>query len=389
MPTTVTTAPISITPATSAWGGRIQSLEVSNLFGRYTYHFDAFRDDFNIFTGSNGTGKTTLLKLMWYMISGNVRQALLEIEFAEARLVTKAGVSVQLRKRPARATDARRDGSPIILGSMVCEVHIIKRDGSNIFSRFPIPFDELESELQAKGPAMNTTSLFMPVFRRLGTGLRTSEVNLDGQLQRLIELLSHDPHFFVASGNQKDLTNAYSQLYRVAAEQSLPIEQHRNHEITRLLASNPADLNAQISQLMENAQTQLDQIRLPINELARYVDYLFWDKSILIPNTGDIQSGIVVGTHPRRVSIEHLSSGEENLFSLLVYNAVYRDALIFVDEPELYMHPDWQRELIRVLKEQNPTNQFYFATHSADIAASFRPGLIRLDEQLREQGLEL
>jgi len=68
----------------------IKSFKVIGLWGRQDYVFEALHEDLNIFTGSNGAGKTTLLKLMWYMISGHIQQALAEVEFREAEIVTNS-----------------------------------------------------------------------------------------------------------------------------------------------------------------------------------------------------------------------------------------------------------------------------------------------------------
>ena len=50
----------------------IQKLEVMGLNHQFDYGLK-FNPDLNIFTGSNGCGKTTLLKLVWYLISGNLQ----------------------------------------------------------------------------------------------------------------------------------------------------------------------------------------------------------------------------------------------------------------------------------------------------------------------------
>lgn len=62
------------------------------------------------------------------------------------------------------------------------------------------------------------------------------------------------------------------------------------------------------------------------------------------------------------------SSGERELLTYLfaIYALNVRDALIIVDEPELHLHPNWQRIMlnvfIRLTKETG--NQFLLATHS-------------------------
>jgi putative ATP-dependent endonuclease of the OLD family len=62
------------------------------------------------------------------------------------------------------------------------------------------------------------------------------------------------------------------------------------------------------------------------------------------------------------------SSGEKELLTYLfaIFSLNVRDALIIVDEPELHLHPKWQKTLIRLFIElsQSTGNQFLLATHS-------------------------
>jgi predicted ATP-dependent endonuclease of OLD family len=54
--------------------------------------------------------------------------------------------------------------------------------------------------------------------------------------------------------------------------------------------------------------------------------------------------------------------------------------VIFIDEPELSLHPDWQRLLMPTLLEIAPTNQFFIATHSPFIYAKYPDKEIILDQ---------
>jgi AAA domain len=66
---------------------KITKYEVKGLNGRVNFAFD-FHDDINILTGLNGAGKTTALKLAWYLLSGSTARVRNEIDFKSCRLVT-------------------------------------------------------------------------------------------------------------------------------------------------------------------------------------------------------------------------------------------------------------------------------------------------------------
>ncbi|MCW1388158.1 AAA family ATPase, partial [Acinetobacter baumannii] len=67
---------------------KIKKLEIKGLHGNEEPLILEFNDDLNILSGRNGAGKTTILKLMWYLISGNFDKAIAEIKFDSVKLET-------------------------------------------------------------------------------------------------------------------------------------------------------------------------------------------------------------------------------------------------------------------------------------------------------------
>ena len=70
-----------------------------------------------------------------------------------------------------------------------------------------------------------------------------------------------------------------------------------------------------------------------------------------------------------KVPFQDLSSGEKEVFFILSFflrNDV-RDAIVVLDEPELHLHPELGRLLIRTIQEIRPRNQVWIATHSGEI----------------------
>lgn len=67
--------------------------------------------------------------------------------------------------------------------------------------------------------------------------------------------------------------------------------------------------------------------------------------------------------------VGNASSGEKELLTYLfaIYSLNVRDALIAIDEPELHLHPRWQKTLLGLFERLalETGNQFLLATHSA------------------------
>ena len=59
------------------------------------------------------------------------------------------------------------------------------------------------------------------------------------------------------------------------------------------------------------------------------------------------------------------------MLSFLCYNTFSKNKVIFIDEPELSLHPDWQRLLVPTLLKQGNNNQFFIATHSPFIYTKY------------------
>lgn len=75
---------------------------------------------------------------------------------------------------------------------------------------------------------------------------------------------------------------------------------------------------------------------------------------------------------PNGVSVDELSSGEIEILSMLgMFISEYRSYdIVFIDEPELHLHPAWHRSILPALREVAPSTQFICATHSQETLES-------------------
>ena len=92
------------------------------------------------------------------------------------------------------------------------------------------------------------------------------------------------------------------------------------------------------------------------------------------------KDGITVGETKDAISSDKLSAGEKQILSFLCYNVFSKDTVVFIDEPELSLHVDWQGTLLSTLLEQATTNQFFVATHSPFIYTMYPDKEFMLDD---------
>jgi predicted ATP-dependent endonuclease of OLD family len=71
----------------------------------------------------------------------------------------------------------------------------------------------------------------------------------------------------------------------------------------------------------------------------------------------------------KEINTYQLSTGEKQLLIILLTVLIQdnKPSILFMDEPEITLHIEWQRKLIFYIRELNPNVQIILATHSPDI----------------------
>ncbi len=91
-----------------------------------------------------------------------------------------------------------------------------------------------------------------------------------------------------------------------------------------------------------------------------------WDLTTINNERGQYE--FVLKKHGKNLALQHTSSGEKQLLNFLISicGLDVRNALVLIDEPELHLHPLWQKSLFRLFNKlaEKTQNQFVFATHS-------------------------
>lgn len=373
----------------------IRYLEVKGLNNKLSQSYE-FNEDLNIFTGPNGSGKTTLLKLIWYLISGHLDRILLEIPFAYLSVETA----------PFSLTIAQTKSAEIELNLQFTDEKLIQKTINIDSANRKIDTKDIDIVKELEGRIAYTTknSLYFPTFRRIEGGILGSRgaqasdarflsvpEGLQTSVSRFASEITVNGHKFIASISTEDigelLTQKYADIYeKISNLQSRVLEEIsekiKNNPDKSKVSNNPQDAPAVLNAI-QKVNKQRNHLSKPFSVLSeltrkilRYNAIHITGRTIRGETTAGVtlvegKDGITVGEAKHAISSDILSAGEKQMLSFLCYNAFSDNTTIFIDEPELSLHIDWQRLLLPTLLDQGTGNQFFIATHSPFIYTKF------------------
>ena len=374
---------------------KLKRVSVKGLNNKVDCDFE-FHNDINIVTGINGCGKTTFLKMLWYAISGNIERLISDISFEAFNLETShfclSLFNIDGGTQWQHIANGIKQNGLINLGeyNSANEIEVLK---SLIIKE-------------------RTSSLFFPTFRRIEGGyLKTianirsmgeTEKNLsyifekpiDGfsrriqdDFEKLSDTLTCLDHKFICSISTHDLgyllrlhhadTTEKIDKYSLALNKSLiskleniksGIEDSRDESLT--IVSN-------LQREVTDVSNRREELLQPFKVLSELVTKVLHYKGVKLDD-------FTIGESDNAIDSRLLSAGEQQMLSFLCYNAFYEDSIIFIDEPEISLHLDWQRRLFPSLMRQQTSNQFIVATHSPCIYSKYEDKELLLSEEKGE-----
>ena len=126
-----------------------------------------------------------------------------------------------------------------------------------------------------------------------------------------------------------------------------------------------------LAERMKTLKESFDTVRAYITAINNF----FKEKQLVTASTDehDITPRLHIKHEDGTLSeLDTLSSGERQVAGL-IYSAsrVAQGNVVLVDEPELSLHIDWQRTIIKAMVEQLPSKQLIVCTHSPVIGAEY------------------
>ncbi len=336
---------------------KIKSLQIVGLHGNQDYNLN-FNDDLNVITGRNGSGKTTILKIIWFLISGNFELVKNDYLFDSVSFTTDS-YKVVITKKDNPTVEFYQDAK-----------NILDRRLHDYFKFRP-----------ADKTPYYSSSLFCPTYRRVEhllndtlSGEHTTSFN--DTLKMVSAEFSKKDHRFIVYAGTEDIEYILFKNYTEISEEL----NHQQDKLNKLLVKKISQSNnevgtlKEVKQQIEELQQKKDLKMQPFTYLKKALQKFFKDKNV---NIGNVET-LSLGNPELGINSNLLSAGEKQVLSFFVYNAFYQDTIFIIDEPEISLHGDWQRMLIPTLLEQNPSNQFIIATHSPFIYSKYPDKELRL-----------
>lgn len=368
----------------------INRLEVKNLHGKQNLDI-SFNEDINILTGINGSGKTTILKLIWLTISGNIEHLINEVQF-DCMILHTTDFFIEITQKYV---------DDDLFVAFNHDLPNVDKEINKIQPFIRIERTGLIDEINKAVIAKINESVFFPTFRRIEGGF---SINNDGyklsrvegrilrrryrrnefqdQLENFSDRMSVAQHKFVCSISTNDIVELITKKYADMSERlNTYYVKFSNDILSSVKAYEDSEKikSAEIDTLRKiwNKASEIDQnkneLLKPFTELNGFVDKIFNKNGI------KITENLNVGKKLDIIDSNLLSAGEKQMLSFLVYNTFVSNSPFFIDEPELSLHVDWQRILFSTLVSQGSNNQYFIATHSPSIYSKYADKEILLE----------
>lgn len=433
---------------------KIKSLKVKNLYGHIGYDIN-FNDNITFLYGDNGCGKTTILNIITYIITGKIYR-LLEYHFDEIALTFQSSTS----KKQQKIIITRVEDNSIVIDFSSEKFTIDQRtvylnrsseeieDADHYYlSKYPVlkeirnifnyiylplnrsgfnivyPYDYRARKLaQARYnhyknrfidnnyDLFEIESLVASAYNRENTMLnRINEEFSDDILKSVLDVddfLGTDKiykHMMTCDATMiRKMQSDYITVLRTLNKWDELINEKINAFFDSLINDiNSAKLHKDVLNIdfllkllevskitniidkAKNAEEAKKSVKRPIEDFLNTVNSFIYNcnsrKKICIDEDGNI---FLKTVDDKKVSIQNMSSGEKQIlifFAYLIFGLeTTKQSIFIVDEPELSLHLNWQRQFVDAIMNINENVQLIFATHAPEIIGKRRDKAIKL-----------
>ncbi len=344
----------------------IEKFEIIGLFGDRNIHIDFQKDEnVKILIGENGTGKTHILNILYYILSGKIEK-LKDIEFEKVILKIQNIKKIEVIKQDMIKIDYSL--SEIInINTLIylptyrrVEEDLEKLGLSNIIDEFEIrnndkfiQFGMDDTERYIQKLLSEITRLSLEGFNEMSGDIINTLIDSNNSI---------DETYSKTIKNIKTLTIILDRSEKVSENnKKIIIQKVENEEIFN-------DENRQLFLFLTkliniyNKQKEKDEL---IKKFKNICNKYLVDKNFFY-NESAIELSLKNSKNNSSLNLNTLSSGEKQLVSIFarIYLACEKDFIIFIDEPEISMSMEWQKMILSDILDSGKCKLLFTTTHS-------------------------
>ncbi len=331
----------------------ISKVEIKNLWGRYDLEWN-LDPSVNILSGINGSGKSTVLDcIASILITGSIDSNILNEKISESTV--KLNNSQKLTFKRIRDSIKNLENKA-------------KTDKS--LQTFLSKLKEVEGKEYRK---INTIEFTVGAFENKGMTLSQLHDKLEISIISTFDQLIKQN----TSPDEKVKTELDKDIFDLQ-------KKYLDYQLN--LGKKAFDI---VSKNGKDAHNEVVEVKKLHNRFLEIIDMLFADTDKRVDRDNN---ELMFLSGKDKLTPYQLSSGEKQILVILLTVLVQdnKPSILFMDEPEISLHLDWQRKLIQYIKELNPNVQIILATHSPGIIlegwadkVSEMSDLITLDRQAK------
>lgn len=306
----------------------ISKIIINGLWDKYDLEW-TLSPDVNILSGVNGSGKSTVLQCVYSLLQGFVSD-------------TAPSRQIENIKKLRIIFDDEEWIERVLLNEIFDDIQ-------DLYTKHKLLLPDAAID------SMRGKKFLLRNLDNVSEGLNNKE--LSGIHTNLIHVLDND---FNATETIQKLKEdgVHTELdlqIALLQKEYLNFQVNLSKEVEQILTQNGV-----------NATSEAREVRKTFNRFLDILDTLFASSEKKVHRASNeiaFQSGEKI------LSAYQLSSGEKHLLVILltVLLQYQKPAILMLDEPELSLHFDWERQCIGFLRELNPNAQLIIATHSPAI----------------------
>ncbi len=325
--------------------------------------------------GQSGTGKTTLLNLLYAfgeLVEKEVRnrQSTLYFPIESDFKIAALDFYGEKKKEDITRLWSRYNNGEDYISS---DLHLKGTDGSiKRVTSVPKEVFGYEKILQQNKLFFYITADILAQFSHLSNPIKEEKKLVgmvgeeDMELKQILETYHQEKMIKIDSTTDPNL---WKYILKEIAAFDKKVTQ-KNQELFKKLASKDAE-----KVFKEFIAWKKEQAN-PRTELAEKLNEILTSFHLKV-DPEEMEHYLTILTQNEEIIIPHhqLSTGTKQIIltTSLLWGAKLDNAVVLIDEPECSLYPDTQRKIVDFYTKIADTSQFFIATHSPIIAASFEP----------------